>query len=315
MKKLFAMMLVVLCFICASCNNIVPDFKEDEETGTPAPTAPIQPEYDILPELEYNEEADSVENLTEEEIADLSGLKNALDAVGNNFACKTKVYFNELAVERVIYNYKKPFFCQVTSLYSENYVYQYNDSFKVNTGYLNYENSLYTVNLEGIDLAAKLNSVINKDAMTLLAENSSVSSTFFTLDKLNSNYVDTYGPATINHGTASKPYYEDYNGWTRVSENKYKCDRPEVYTDFLKICSPGFDNGGTYMTFRYVTVEVNPDNTHVLRLRLYASPTQIGKLITTHKNPDNTNWYLLFAEAYIYDVNKIEPSVFENFYK
>ena len=69
------------------------------------------------------------------------------------------------------------------------------------------------------------------------------------------------------------------------------------------------------MTFRYVTVEINPNNTSALRLRLYASPTQIGKLISSHKNTEYTNWYLLFAEAYVYNVDQIAPSVFENLYK
>lgn len=308
MKKFLYLLLIVLCFVCTSCNNIVPDFKTDENKPSAGTPTPVQPEYDILPELEYNETPDSIEGI---DVNDLSGLKTAIDAVGNNFASKTKVYFNSLAVGRVIHNYKKPFYCQITSLYNEKYVYQYNETFEHNIGYVNYNNNLYNVSLEGVDLSAKLNSTINKEAMTLMTENSSVSQTFFALDKLNSEYVDNYGPITIKY---TKDYSVDYAGWTRISENKYKCDRPEVLLDFLKICSPGFDNGGTYMTFRYVTVEVDPDEAHALRLRLYTSPTQIGKLISTHKNPDNTNWYLLFAEAYIYDVNKVEPSAFENLY-
>lgn len=318
MKKVMMLILIGLCFVCTSCNNIVPNYKEPTENETFIPDigsgSEDGPQYDVLPDVEYNEIEDSLEGLTEEEILDLSGLKEAIDSIGNNFASKTKVYFNSLAVERVIYNYKKPFYCQITSLYDENYVYQYNETFEVNTGYVNKNNNIYTVALEGIDLASKLNSTIKEESLKILEENISVSQMFFTLDKLNSSYVDKYGAATLNHGTAQKPYYVDYNGWTRISHNKYKCDRPEVIEDFLKICSPGFDNGGTYMTYRYVTVEINPDNSTALRLRLYASPTQIGKLIQSHKLQENTNWYLLFAEAYIYDVGKIEPNAFENLY-
>lgn len=314
MKKIGCLLLVLFCFLCASCSNIVPDYKENEETpvitpgGSPSDN-PDQPSYDILPEVEYNEAPDSVEGV---DVTDLSGLKSAIDKVGNNYASMTKVYFNALAVERVIYNYKKPFYCQVTSLYNKNYVYQYNQTFEHNVGYVNYNNNIYTVSLNGVDLPTKLNSNIDKNAMTLFTENKSISDQFFTLDELNSSYVDKYGPTTIVY---TKDYSVDYLGWTRIGENKYKCDRPEVIEDFLNICSPGFDNGGTYMTYRYVTVEVNPGDGYALRLRLYASPTQIGKLIASHKNPENTNWYLLFAEAYIYDVNNVEPNAFENLYR
>ena len=307
MKKFMYLILIALCFICTSCNQIVPDFKEGNGDGGTEST-PIMPEdeYDVLPELEYNEAPDSVEGI---DVTDLSGLKEAVDKIGNNYASRTKVFFNKLAVDRVIYNYKKPFYCQVTSYYAANYVYRYNQTLEVNEGYLNYNNNLYTVNLVGDSLVDRLISGITADSLNLYKENQSVADEFFTLDELNSEYIDKYGPTTVDYG---KNYKVDYEGWTRISENKYKCDREEVILDFLNICSPGFDNGGTYMTFRYVTVEVNEDGT--VRLRLYASPTQIGKLIQTHKNPDNTNWYLLFAEAEIYDINKIETSAFENFY-
>jgi hypothetical protein len=70
------------------------------------------------------------------------------------------------------------------------------------------------------------------------------------------------------------------------------------------------------MTFRYVTVELNPDNETQMRLRLYCSPTQSGKMISSHKDLENKpNWYLLFAEAYISLVDQVHPSAFENLYK
>ena len=106
MKKLTYLLLIVLCLMCTSCNQIVPSFKENqiiEDSGSEEPI-PSQPTYDILPDLEYNEPADSLLGV---DAGDLSGLKAAVDRVGYNYACQTKVYFNEIAVERVIYNYKK----------------------------------------------------------------------------------------------------------------------------------------------------------------------------------------------------------------
>ena len=107
MKKLTYLLLIVLCLMCTSCNQIVPSFKENEIVEDPIPdeTIPSQPTYDILPDLEYNEPSDSLVGV---DAGDLSGLKAAVDKVGYNYACQTKVYFNAIAVERSLgggYNY------------------------------------------------------------------------------------------------------------------------------------------------------------------------------------------------------------------
>lgn len=307
MKRVLYLVLIMLCFMCASCNQIVPSYKENPPTNSPDSNQPEinQTVYDILPDIEYTEAPDSLSGV---DVTDLSGLKNAVDKIGNNYAANTKVYFNEIAVERVIYNYKKPFYCQTTSLYNEHYIYRYNNGFNVNEGYVEHDDNVYKLELQGATLADKLNSSIKEEDLILHKESSTIYNDNFLLGKFDSEYINTHGPLTIQ----DKKYSSSYAGWTRISKNKYKCDRPDVIKDFLNVCTPGFDNGGTYMTFTHVTVETFENGT--IRLRLYASSTQIGKLIDSHVNPTYKNWYLLFAEAEIYDINKIEPSVFENFY-
>lgn len=308
MKNIKYVMLMLICLLLVGCTTTVPNTPPtDGETSSTEQNTP--PSSTVLPEKEYNEEADSLEGV---DVTDLSLLKNAFDSVNSNYAADTYVFFNELAIERVNIIYNTYFYCKLTTLYNSNYLYQFSDDFVIDNAYLNYNNGIYTTGLKGNTLPEKLNSTIDLESLELIYSDTNVVDKFFTLDELNSNYVDTYGPFTKEF---SSSYTKEYEGWTRISENKFKCDREEVLVDFMHICAPGFSNDGTYMTFRYVTVEVNPDDTNVMRLRLYASPTQIGKLLPSHKNAENTNWYLLFAEAYIYNVDQIAPSVLESLYQ
>ena len=120
----------------------------------------------------------------------------------------------------------------------------------------------------------------------------------FTLFDVNSSYVDTYGATTVKY---SSSYSVDYEGWTRVAENKYKCDRTEVVEHFRELLTPGLSNQGTYMTYKYVTVEINQDGS--LTIRLYCSTTQSGKVIAEHKDKDNKpQWYMLLSEATITNI-------------
>ena len=49
-----------------------------------------------------------------------------------------------------------------------------------------------------------------------------------------------------------------------------------------------------------MTTELNPNGDNILRIRLYVSTTQSGKLIDFHNDSGNKpNWYMLFSEAYI----------------
>ena len=317
MRKIQILLLILFSLMCISCTVTTPDVNggiDDipnnggiDDDITNIPERPSQANPDDVP---YEELPDSLEGV---DAADLSALKAAFDKIGDNYLSKTKVYFNELAIDRVNKIYNTNFYCNHTILYNTNYIYRYSSDFVINKGYVNFNNNIYTVSLDGEDEKAKLSSTINKDAMELLYENQSVKECYFTVGDINSAYIDEYGPITVKY---TSTYSKDYLGWTRVSANKYKCDREEVLEDFMHLCAPGFSNEGTYMTFRYVTVELNPDNETQMRLRLYASPTQSGKMISSHKDLENKpNWYLLFAESYISLVGEVHPSAFENLYK
>lgn len=307
MKIARYVLLMIFCLLCIGCSQTVPDKNDpsgfEGTTGTPGEATDINSS-----DVPYEEALDSLDGV---DVTDLSLLKEALDSVGSNYTSKTHVYFNKLAVNRVNIILKTTFYCNQVTYYNENYIYRYSKDFVINKGYINLNNNIYNVSLTGTTLNDKLNSVINLDKKELLVENSSVTSNYFTLKELNSAYVDTYGPTTVVY---TDTYSVDYAGWTRIGVNKFKCDRTEVIEDFIKLCVPGYGKDGAYMTYRYVTVEVNPDNVHMLRLRLYASPTQVGKLIDSHIDKEKPNWYLLFAEAYISDVNNVKISAFEKIY-
>ena len=320
MKNIKLLLLILVSLMCVSCTITTPDTNggidyipdngelDGDQTDVPDKPSPANPD-----DVPYEEAPDSLEGLTEDDIKDLSALKKAFDKIGDNYLSKTKVYFNELAIDRVNKIYSTNFYCNQTTIYNPNYIYRYSSDFVVNKGYVNYNSNVYTVSLEGVDEKAKLSSTINPETMELLYENNSITDLYFTLGDLNTKYVDDHGPTTVKY---TNSYSKDYLGWTRIGVNKYKCDREEVLVDFMKLCAPGFSNEGTYMTFRYVTVELNPDNETEMRLRLYCSPTQSGKMISSHKDLENKpNWYLLFAEAYISLVDQVNPSAFENLYK
>ena len=293
MRIIRFLLVILICLISASCQPIEYNPNDTGGNGNFPNNSPFIPVDVIDGNLPYEEEADSLEGLSEEEINDLSALKNALDSINSNYTSKTRVFFNALAVDRVNTIYNTNFYCQQTRLYNTNYIYRYSEDFGVNTAYANYNDSVYKLSLVGNDLNQKFNNPINLDTMTVYKENEVLDDYFFTLNDVNSDYVDKYS-------------------WTRVSVNKYKSSGKAITNEFIKLCVPGFDNDGTYMTFDYVTIEINPDDENILRLRLYASSTQIGKLINSHTKPSNENWFLLFAEAYISRIDQTEIFAFEN---
>ena len=120
----------------------------------------------------------------------------------------------------------------------------------------------------------------------------------FTLFDVNSTYVETYGATRVEY---SPTYIVDYLGWTRIGENKYKCDRVEVVEHFRQLLTPGLSNEGTYMTYDYITIQINNDGS--LTIRLYCSNTQSGKIINEHNDQNNKpQWYMLLAEGTIKDI-------------
>ena len=201
-----------------------------------------------------------------------------------------------LTAHRVNINYDTTYVQRKTSLYVENakYIYDYNNM--VNEGYLttpNSNNKVYSFSLTGNTLEEKLAYSLLETDLVDTNIDKSFEEEYFTMNDLNSDYVETHGAGVVDK--------VNYYGWVKTGDNKYQCDRKDVMNDIASLIIPGFTNAGTYMTYKRITVEVKEDIT----IRLYASPTQSGKMIPEHKDLTNApNWYMLFAEARIYDVNE-----------
>lgn len=68
------------------------------------------------------------------------------------------------------------------------------------------------------------------------------------------------------------------------------------------------------MTFSHVTVELDVTEEIDMRIRVYASSTQSGKMIPDHlKQEEKPNWYLLFVESLISDAGEVSIPAFENY--
>ena len=241
----------------------------------------------------------------------LTSLKEKLVNVTNNYMVDTKVYFNDLALKRVESIYGDKFYSNITTMVNDNYIYRYSEDFEVNEAYYNLNNNLYKTNLIGETLEEKLNSTVDTLNSELILENKECKDYFFMLKELNSSYIDKYGSTTIDYTSS---YSKEYLGWIRTSENVYRCDHPEVIEDFMNLCMPRYSNSGTYLTFRYVTVEFTNNAINPMILRLYISPTQIGKVIQENTISLNYNNYLLIAEAYIYNIGNVSVEALENLY-
>lgn len=240
---------------------------------------------------------------------DLSALKNAFDNIGDNYLSKNYGYFNDLAVSQINDIYKTNFYNNSTTIYTSNYSYRYSDDLVINEGYVNYSSNLYTVSLDGVGLDDKLSN--SNVSLKLYNFYDKYQNNTFTLKDIDSAYIDKYGPKRVVY---SNSLIIDYLGWIRIGEYTYQCDRLEVISDFIKICTPGFTNGGTYMTYSKVVVDLNPDNCATMAIKLYASETQTGKLILNHVKKEYPMWYLLNGEAYIYDINQAKVDALENLY-
>lgn len=260
-------------------------------------------------EIVYDEPLDSVEGI---DVTDLSALKEAFDNWGTNYKKHSKTYFNDLALEIVNEIYNTYYIQDKITLCHENYRYVYNEEDSINEAYFNIPGFLDIQKspLYGDTLEERFSSTINQSSIESMQVVANILNYFVGGEDFSSEYVDKYGPKDVSQSGGTTKHYD---GWTRVSENKYKCDRLEVINDILKVVAPDFTNGGTYMTFRYVTVELNPMDGTDMRIRLYASPTQSGKMLEHHLDQENKpNWYLLFAEALISNIGETSIPAIEN---
>lgn len=312
-KLIILLSLPVLCLsLITSCYQGEYD-TEEEYSSSESSEDIVEIYYPLIDRSNYNEEPDSLEGLSEDEIKDLSGLVNAISSIGNNYTKETQVYFNKLAVERVNAIYDTTFVQRITTLFSGRAMYAYDEAGYFEEGYVSKvgENTTYKVNLTGETIEEKLTSVISNENLLEIKNDIGIEDLLFTIHDIDQKFIDDHGPITVEY---SSTFSVDYEGWTRISDNKYKCDRVEVITKFLELVSPGFTNGGSYMTFSHVTVELDVDENTPLRFRLYASSTQSGKMLEEHLDKENRpNWYLLFAEANIKNVNLTSIIPLENY--
>ena len=255
---------------------------EGGEEVTPDPVDPVNP---VIPEPVYDEEQDSTEGI---DVSDLSELYSAFNSVGDNYTSKISGFFNEVGGYDYYRHYEKNYVCDKTSFYTENVHYTLPDLDIYlpicNSGLLNKNNNYYSFSLKGETKETRMNYQLTNDDLSNEVQNKKYQDDLFTVNDLNQTYFEE-------------------KGFTRISEHKYQCTDRYVCEEFIPICAPDLINEGYFLTFSRVTIETNPDSDNALRIRLYVSSTQIGKLIDSHKDQENKpNWYLLFSEALISDV-------------
>ena len=299
--KVFLLSILSLTLLCSACNssknpsdskpNQQETEKEDYINPTPSqdnpenPENPVQSVDPVIPEPVYDEAADSIEGIN---VEDFSGLYSAITSVNDNYTSTIKGYFNEVGGYDYYRHYAKNYVCDKTSFYTENAQYTLPDLDiylpVCNTGYLNNNNNYYSFSLKGETKETRMSYNLTNEDLTNEVEGKKYQDDLFTVNDLSESYF------------ASK-------GFTRISANKYQCTDRYVCEEFIPICAPDLINEGYYLTFSRITIETNPDSEHSLRIRLYVSSTQIGKLIDSHRDQENKpNWYLLFSEALVSNV-------------
>ncbi len=274
--------------------NSCPPSSESEEYINPSESSSLEEpgessssEEPIDIEPVYDEEPDSVEGI---DVTDLSDLFNAFNDFGDNYTTVVKGYFNEIGSYDYYRHYQQNYVCDKTNYYLGNVQYTMPelDAYLsvCNSGYVNYRGNYYKFSLNGSSKEERLNSVISTEDLTDEVVGKKYQDDLFTIEDLDEDYFTA-------------------NEFTRISEKKYQytsTNSEDVYLDFIDICAPGLINQGHYLTFSRVTIELNPDDDNLLRIRLYVSSTQSGKLIDSHnEKEDKPNWYMLFSEAYIFN--------------
>jgi hypothetical protein len=303
MKKTIPLLTLALGLTLFSCQSSFNGSSSSSSgTGSSEVSSTTSSEVSsTIPEKPYNEPSDSLEGV---DASDLSALKDAFDNMSNNYKNESITYYNDEAVKVVNSIFKTDYIQDRTTLVNENYRYAYNEDGRVNEGLINSEglNKFFKIALIGETLEDKLSSTIEESSIVDSEKEGLIEDNYFGFEDLNSDYVDTYGPT------------DKYLGWTRVSENKYRCDRREVFDSFMNLTAPYCPYGGAYMTFSHVTVELGITEDIDMRIRVYASSTQSGKMIPDHlKQEEKPNWYLLFVESLISDVGEVSIPAFENY--
>ena len=231
------------------------------------------------------EESEGYHEGTDVVDGDPSDITLLVDAFQNisSYACEIRSYFNENGLYDYYRHYHQDYVCNSLHLYRPDYMYAtglWGEGFdSLNTGLFNKTDGYYSFKKEGSTFEERLdNEPID---LELAKADAKYQDDTFMLDDLNETYFLT-------------------NGFSRINAKKYQSTSLAACEDFVNICAPTLINDGHYMTFSRVTVELDLNEELAFRIRLYASPTQIGKLIDSHLDKDDKpNWYLLFSEAIV----------------
>ena len=272
-----------LIFSCTACRFSSRQEKPDSPSTTSEDSyitsSTSEDEEDLEPI--YDEAIDSLEGV---DANDNSGLFSAFENVHENYTSLVQGYFNEVGSYDYYRHYQKNYVCNKTSFFTEQVTYTLPKSEShlsiCNSGYINLNNNYYGFSLVGSSLEERMNYQITNSDLRDEVINKRYQDDMFTIADLNQGYFET-------------------NNFIRISQNKYQCTSTEVCEQFISICAPDLENIGHYLTFSRVTIETAPS----LRIRLYVSTTQLGKLINSHKDLESKpNWYGLFSETIISDI-------------
>ena len=263
-----------------------PEEKPTEEEGE----GEKEEEEEVIPEPVYEEAPDSLEGV---DVNDLSGLYEAFNAVSDNYHAHSISYFNYIGARDYFqYHYHKNYVQEKHEIFTEDayYIYPVLKEYLeiMNIGYLNKDNNCYSYSLAGETVEERLLSTPNEESMELVKEDCTYQDTMFTLGDINEEYLSQYT-------------------FERISSNRYKCENKTMIDEWLPIVAPTLINDGYYMTFSSLVVETNVSEEIPLRIRLYAAKTQRGKIIDSHLDEkEKPNWYLLFSETSITDIDSTE---------
>ena len=287
-----------------------------EESSSPSlsdssSSGPIKDEMNFITYISdgiYNEDEDNTQGVDSQ---DLSRLLDYFDNLGcSSYVVDSKNYLSSQAISKYNQLYEHEYTSNIRAIVSNNYRYYFNQEETINDAYIDYQNSIIKTTLIGNNLSERLNGFVDSSKISIYENNNSCKNYFFGLEDITPSYIDNYGPyqEEINSSLTI-----DYKGWTKVTENKYRCDRKEVIENLLSLISYNYQNDGLFLTYDYLTVEINVSEEIDLRIRVYVSSTQSGKLIASHANEECANWYLLAHEGIIYNVDNAYVNAIENF--
>ena len=275
-----------------SDDNYKIDRYYDEENGEVAERYLEPLEQTRHLDEEYNEPEDYDEPL--DDISDLTTRFNFTDAT--SYTTESHTYFNNIGLRDYFRHYYRNYTQDKISYYTDKAYYSHpieNNQYLeyTNNGYVNIDNNYYKFQLNGNDIASRLNYEVTQANLRLTAEHKKYQADMFTLADIDASYL------------ASK-------GFKKVGDNKYETTNRDCCNDLISICAPTLDNTGSYMTLNKATIELLDENT--MRIRLYADTIQYGKIVDQHLDPAKPNWYMLFSEATIYNVDNTVFSPTEN---